>query len=84
MSAAKHTLELVFTDPLTKPKPKRQQVSKACEWCRTFRIKCDSRFPCNNCQAKGRTCNVRNTNATRTFSEALKYVSLLKIDGVQG
>ncbi|OKL56378.1 hypothetical protein UA08_08191 [Talaromyces atroroseus] len=75
---AKRRLELVFTDPLTKPKPKRQQVSKACEWCRTFRIKCDSRFPCTNCQAKGRACNVRNTNSTRTFSEALKRIETLQ------
>ena len=53
---------------------KRQQVSKACSWCRTYRIKCDDRVPCRNCVIKGRQCTEKGAKEVRTFSLALRFV----------
>src|ERR1700753_1491967 len=55
-------------------RPRRQQVSRACSWCRTYRIKCDDRFPCHNCLAKGRQCMEKGGKEVRTFSLALRLV----------
>ncbi|KUL88053.1 hypothetical protein ZTR_03913 [Talaromyces verruculosus] len=74
----KEQSQFIFTDPISKPLPKRQQVSRACDWCRSLRIKCDSRYPCRNCQAKGRTCNIRGANAVQTCNEAISRIAVLQ------
>ncbi|GFF34223.1 transcriptional activator protein acu-15 [Aspergillus udagawae] len=35
------------------PRSKRNQVARACDWCRVHRIKCDSSLPCQNCRNRG-------------------------------
>lgn len=58
-------------------RPKRHQVSRACVWCRTYRIKCDASYPCKNCQVKGRRCtDEKGKDDVRTFPHAIKYVTL--------
>ncbi|CAO2655322.1 Nn.00g103860.m01.CDS01 [Neocucurbitaria sp. VM-36] len=63
----------------SKPRPKRHQVSRACVWCRTYRIKCDASYPCSNCKAKGRKCTVDETkDQLRTFPSAIREIDRLK------
>ncbi|RAO69087.1 uncharacterized protein BHQ10_005099 [Talaromyces amestolkiae] len=76
--APKKQSQFIFTEPISKPLPKRQQVSRACDWCRSLRIKCDSRYPCKNCQAKGRTCNIRGANAAQNCNEAISRIAVLQ------
>ncbi|RDW82837.1 hypothetical protein BP6252_03949 [Coleophoma cylindrospora] len=45
---------------------KRRQVARACDGCRTQRIKCDNNQPCSNCKSRGRHCS--NNDATREGS----------------
>ncbi|KAF2112872.1 hypothetical protein BDV96DRAFT_145493 [Lophiotrema nucula] len=61
------------------PRTKRQQVSRACVWCRTYRIKCDTNFPCNNCKVKGRKCSdSKGKDEVRTYPLAIKEIEKLK------
>ncbi|KAJ6028193.1 C6 transcription factor [Penicillium herquei] len=46
----------------SRPRPKRNQVARACDWCRQNRIKCDDSQPCQNCRTRGIQCS----NAKRT------------------
>ncbi|KAJ5115267.1 hypothetical protein NUU61_001026 [Penicillium alfredii] len=39
------------------PRPKRNQVARACDWCRLNRIKCDDSLPCQNCRSRGGQCS---------------------------
>ncbi|KAL2817469.1 hypothetical protein BDW59DRAFT_152524 [Aspergillus cavernicola] len=41
----------------TTPRPKRNQVVRACDWCRVNRIKCDNEQPCQNCRNNGGSCS---------------------------
>ncbi|KAJ5440093.1 uncharacterized protein N7458_011091 [Penicillium daleae] len=43
-------------DKVNRPRPKRKQVSRACDWCRLNRIKCDDSQPCQNCAKRGGHC----------------------------
>uniref|UniRef100_A0A093Y461 Fluconazole resistance protein 1 n=1 Tax=Talaromyces marneffei PM1 TaxID=1077442 RepID=A0A093Y461_TALMA len=76
--ASKKLSQFIFTDPISKPLPKRQQVSRACDWCRSLRVKCDNRYPCRNCQTKGRTCNIRGANAAQTCNAAISRIAVLQ------
>ncbi|KAJ4362462.1 hypothetical protein N0V83_010555 [Neocucurbitaria cava] len=61
-----------------KPRPKRHQVNRACVWCRTYRIKCDSSYPCSNCKARGRKCTTEDSKSQiRTFPSAIKEIDRL-------
>ncbi|KAE9379486.1 hypothetical protein N431DRAFT_317364, partial [Stipitochalara longipes BDJ] len=62
----------------TLSRPRRQQVSRACSWCQTYRIKCDDKVPCRNCVTKGRQCTEKGSNEVRTFSHAVKEINRLK------
>ncbi|KAH7113756.1 hypothetical protein B0J11DRAFT_139575 [Dendryphion nanum] len=58
---------------------KRQQVSRACIWCRTYRVKCDANYPCRNCQIKGRKCSDETgQHDVRTFPSAIKEIERLQ------
>ncbi|KAJ5776267.1 uncharacterized protein N7511_001278 [Penicillium nucicola] len=50
------------------PRPKRNQVARACDWCRLNRIKCDDRLPCQNCKSRGGHCS----NTKQFESHSLK------------
>ncbi|KPM42578.1 hypothetical protein AK830_g3983 [Neonectria ditissima] len=43
--------------PAPRPRPKRSQVVRACDWCRKHRVKCDSHYPCSNCVNRGGECS---------------------------
>ncbi|KAJ5634820.1 C6 transcription factor [Penicillium herquei] len=51
----------------SRPRPKRIQVARACDWCRQNRIKCDDSQPCQNCRTRGIQCS----NAKRTDMSTL-------------
>lgn len=58
-------------------KQKRSQVARACDGCRTHRIKCDTGDPCANCRTAGRKCTNGTTGAPR-LSQAHDEVTRLK------
>ncbi|KAL4801859.1 fungal-specific transcription factor domain-containing protein [Aspergillus unguis] len=57
---------------------KRSQVSRACNWCRARRMKCDNGFPCANCQKRGGECNNDRLNRAASLPEANQEVEILK------
>lgn len=67
---SKQTMSPVSTAPA---RPKRNQVAKACDWCRAHRIKCNSGYPCDNCRIRGGLCN-NNTNEVQTLPHAIRSV----------
>ncbi|KAI0381400.1 fungal-specific transcription factor domain-containing protein [Hypomontagnella monticulosa] len=60
------------------PRPKRQQVARACDWCRLHRVKCDNNLPCNNCQNRGWQCSNKSSNEARTLLYAYREIDRLK------
>ncbi|XXH04490.1 hypothetical protein Hte_010906 [Hypoxylon texense] len=61
-----------------RPRQKRSQVTRACDWCRTHRIKCDTNHPCLNCQARGGQCSNDQTNSIRTLPHAFREIERLR------
>ncbi|CVL05004.1 uncharacterized protein FMAN_12997 [Fusarium mangiferae] len=60
-------------------KPKRSQVSKACDSCRLHRVKCDTQYPCQNCSSKGLRCNsTTRRNPGWSLSRAMSEIERLK------
>lgn len=57
---------------------KRNQVARACDWCRIHRAKCDDNRPCSNCKNKRSHCS--NSDATRasTLSQAFDETEHLR------
>ncbi|KAI0429009.1 fungal-specific transcription factor domain-containing protein [Xylaria sp. FL1042] len=64
--------------PTTKTKPKRSQVSRACDWCRIHRIKCDNTRPCQNCQARGGQCSSKGAAQVHTLPQAFREIEKLR------
>lgn len=64
------------------PRPKRSQVARACDWCRQHRIKCDTHYPCRNCQDRGEHCSKKNARSNggeiRTLPRALSEIERLR------
>ncbi|KAK3934124.1 hypothetical protein QBC46DRAFT_462791 [Diplogelasinospora grovesii] len=50
--------------PAPRPRQKRSQVVRACDWCRQHRTKCDNSVPCSNCRSKGTQCSNDAVKAT--------------------
>ncbi|KAB5515312.1 fungal-specific transcription factor domain-containing protein [Coniochaeta sp. 2T2.1] len=48
----------------TRPRQKRSQVVRACDWCRLHRTKCDNSVPCSNCRSRGVQCSNDAVQAT--------------------
>ncbi|KAL2833898.1 fungal-specific transcription factor domain-containing protein [Aspergillus cavernicola] len=57
---------------------KRNQVTRACNWCRVHRLKCDAEFPCNNCESKGLQCNNDRLSKSLTLPQAHREIEKLK------
>jgi Fungal specific transcription factor domain/Fungal Zn(2)-Cys(6) binuclear cluster domain len=57
---------------------KRRQVARACDGCRTQRIKCDDSFPCSNCKAKGQKCTNNFVHQRTAVSTATHEIDRLK------
>ncbi|KAK0708612.1 fungal-specific transcription factor domain-containing protein, partial [Lasiosphaeris hirsuta] len=59
-------------------RPKRSQVSRACDWCRVHRVKCDSEQPCQNCRARGAQCSTTGANEIRNLPHAFREIERLR------
>ncbi|KAL3480359.1 hypothetical protein BJX99DRAFT_28027 [Aspergillus californicus] len=57
----------------TTPRPKRNQVSRACDWCRSNRIKCDDKQPCQNCVNRDGFCNHTRAPDASSLPAANRY-----------
>ncbi|CAG9956347.1 unnamed protein product [Clonostachys rosea f. rosea IK726] len=64
--------------PTLQFKPTRKQVSRACDWCRAKRIKCDNGRPCRACLQKGADCTHKGTDEPRTLPQALREIEKLQ------
>lgn len=63
----------VAANTMTLPsRPTRKQVSRACDWCRARRIKCDNGRPCRACRARDVECTHKGTDEPRTLPQAMK------------
>ncbi|CAK7206088.1 hypothetical protein SEUCBS139899_008871 [Sporothrix eucalyptigena] len=56
----------------------RKQVSRACDWCRTRRVKCDLARPCTACQKSGVTCADERSESPRSLPQALREIERLR------
>ncbi|KAI0601034.1 fungal-specific transcription factor domain-containing protein [Biscogniauxia sp. FL1348] len=59
-------------------KPKRHQVSRACDSCRMHRVKCDNNVPCRNCLNRGEQCINKSPSERRTLPQAYREIERLK------
>ncbi|KAH6896050.1 fungal-specific transcription factor domain-containing protein [Thelonectria olida] len=64
--------------PPPQPRQKRAQVSRACDWCRLTRVKCDSVRPCRNCKDAKREC----VNAGRDDFKSVAAATKVKWKGI--
>lgn len=62
----------------TPPRSKRNQVARACDWCRVHRIKCDSSLPCQNCRNRGGHCKKKSAAEIRTLPHAVREIERLR------
>ena len=60
------------------PRPTRQQVSRACDWCRARRVKCSSGRPCRACESRGIACITKGTDEPRSLPQALREIERLR------
>ncbi|KAJ6049709.1 uncharacterized protein N7446_006963 [Penicillium canescens] len=60
------------------PRPKRNQVARACDWCRLNRIKCDDRLPCQNCRSRGGHCSNTKQFETHSLKAANREIHRLR------
>ncbi|KAL3484131.1 fungal-specific transcription factor domain-containing protein [Aspergillus germanicus] len=63
--------------PSSNPK-RRNQVARACNWCRVHRLKCDSEYPCANCRKRGGQCNHDRLTRSVTLPQAYREIERLK------
>ncbi|EWG44838.1 hypothetical protein FVEG_05816 [Fusarium verticillioides 7600] len=64
--------------PTSQPRPKRSQVSRACDWCRLTRVKCDSIRPCRNCKQANRECVNSGRDDFKSVAAATREVQRLR------
>lgn len=57
---------------------KREQVARACDWCRVHRIKCDSDYPCSNCRDRGGQCIKSGALKSATLPYAYREIERLR------
>ncbi|OTB07907.1 hypothetical protein M426DRAFT_19462 [Hypoxylon sp. CI-4A] len=62
----------------SRPRQKRSQVARACDWCRVHRVKCDNHYPCLNCQSRGGQCSNDKSNEFRTLPHAFREIERLR------
>ncbi|KAI1659347.1 fungal-specific transcription factor domain-containing protein [Daldinia decipiens] len=60
-----------------KPRQKRSQVARACDWCRVHRIKCDNHLPCSNCRKRNGQCS-QGEIPVRTLPHAYRKIERLE------
>ncbi|KAK2591578.1 hypothetical protein QQS21_010729 [Conoideocrella luteorostrata] len=57
---------------------KRNQVRRACDWCKLMRIKCNDDRPCHNCRQAGRECGMSGKNQFPSIAAAVKEIEKLR------
>lgn len=65
---------------VTAPQPrtkKRNQVARACDWCRVHRVKCDNDRPCSNCRNREGQCSNNDGAKTTTLPQAFREIDRL-------
>ncbi|KAI0182377.1 fungal-specific transcription factor domain-containing protein [Xylaria flabelliformis] len=80
-STNKVNLELKLPGVSRQPpvtRPKRSQVTRACDWCRVHRIKCDDHRPCSNCQNSGAECSNNSPRQINSLPQAFREIERLK------
>ncbi|KAI0205343.1 fungal-specific transcription factor domain-containing protein [Astrocystis sublimbata] len=60
------------------PRPRRNQVRRACDSCKVLRIKCDNQRPCSTCVNAHRECCTSGENQFRTIADAVEEVKRLR------
>ncbi|KAI1081035.1 fungal-specific transcription factor domain-containing protein [Whalleya microplaca] len=60
-----------------RPRQKRSQVTRASDWCRVHRTKCDSNRPCFNCLSRGGQCSNNRMSEVRTLPHAFREIERL-------
>ncbi|KAF7594847.1 hypothetical protein BBP40_008177 [Aspergillus hancockii] len=60
------------------PRQKRRQVTRACDACRTSRIKCDDQQPCRNCRHRGEACRTSHPWEAQSLSAAKLEIERLQ------
>ncbi|KAI0466495.1 fungal-specific transcription factor domain-containing protein [Xylaria cf. heliscus] len=79
--AGSATLESELPEVTRLPPPrrrKRSQVTRACDWCRVHRIKCDDYRPCSNCQTSGAQCSNNPSREINSLPHAFREIERLK------
>ncbi|KAH7166457.1 fungal-specific transcription factor domain-containing protein [Dactylonectria macrodidyma] len=57
----------------------RKQVSRACDWCRARKIRCDNAQPCKACRQRNAQCTHKGVDdEPRTLPQALREIERLK------
>ncbi|KAJ5504457.1 Transcription factor [Penicillium fimorum] len=64
--------------PITAPRPKRNQVARACDWCRLNRIRCNDKQPCQNCLNRGGTCSNTKPQEATSLPAANREIQRLR------
>ncbi|KAI0202776.1 fungal-specific transcription factor domain-containing protein [Astrocystis sublimbata] len=57
---------------------KRSQVTRACDWCRVHRTKCDNHRPCSHCLNKGVQCSSGPATDVNSLPQAFREIERLK------
>lgn len=50
-------------DPLSRRNPKRTKVSRACNYCKNHRVRCDVEIPCSRCVAAKIKCSLASSSS---------------------
>ncbi|MCJ1348963.1 hypothetical protein MMC31_007196 [Peltigera leucophlebia] len=69
---------LPSSEPSAPAQRKRNQVARACDWCRVHRIKCDNNLPCSNCLTRGEECSNKRKGEAQTLPAAIKEIDRLR------
>lgn len=74
MTTANVQLPLPADEIQTSVRRPRKQVSRACDWCRARKIRCDNAQPCKACRQRNAQCTHKGIDdEPRTLPQALRY-----------
>ncbi|KAL1892350.1 hypothetical protein Sste5346_007088 [Sporothrix stenoceras] len=66
------------SQPPPAKRAKRRQVSRACDYCRQHRIKCDTSVPCTNCKTRGAHCSNKDVLSATSLPDAHRQIECLR------
>lgn len=80
-SAAPESTDSPISEPpigIRPLRPKRSQVARACNACRTHRSKCDNSYPCSSCKSRGTQCSNSDVIKLATLTNAQREIQRLQ------